>query len=48
MKELKEIYYESGIWLKYNWYDFLIELADIMKLHKPDSPTLLDNGSNQP
>lgn len=29
--ELKKIYYESGIWRKWNWYDFLERLADIIK-----------------
>ena len=27
--ELKDIYYKSGIWLKYNWYDFLKEFLRI-------------------
>jgi len=31
MDELKEIYYQSGIWRKYNWYDFLQELCKIMQ-----------------
>ena len=33
MKELKEIYYEAGIWRKYNWYDFLKELSIILAKH---------------
>jgi hypothetical protein len=31
MEELKDIYYESGIWLKYNWYDFLKDFYQIMQ-----------------
>lgn len=31
LKELKEIYYESGIWRRYNWYDFLEKLLEIIK-----------------
>lgn len=30
-KELKKIYYKSGIWLKFNWYDFLKEVSIIIK-----------------
>ena len=29
MLELLDIYYEAGIWKKYNWYDFLEELVKI-------------------
>jgi len=36
MEELRQIYYESGIWLKYNWYDFLSELVVYIWLsHSP-------------
>ena len=31
IEELKTIYYESGIWRKYNWYDFLEKLLEIKK-----------------
>jgi len=27
MLELLDVYYETGIWRKYNWYDFLEELV---------------------
>ena len=37
LKELKKIYYESGIWLRWNWYDFLEELVRILrKVDKKD------------
>lgn len=28
--ELLDVYYESGAWKKYNWYDFLTKLVDVM------------------
>lgn len=31
MQEFKQIYYDSGIWRKYNWYDFLEKLIEIIK-----------------
>jgi len=31
MLKLLEIYYEAGIWRKYNWYDFLESLMKIMR-----------------
>ena len=30
--ELLDIYYESGTWRKYNWYDFLSKLLDMSSL----------------
>jgi hypothetical protein len=32
MLELLDLYYESGIWKKYNWYDFLVHY--IKTIHK--------------
>lgn len=29
MLKLLDVYYQSGIWRKYNWYDFLVELKEI-------------------
>lgn len=29
MTDLKDIYYKSGIWLKYNWYDFIKKLIEM-------------------
>ena len=34
MLELLDIYYRAGIWRKYNWYDFLEKLTDIMSKYK--------------
>jgi len=36
MLELLDIYYEAGIWKKYNWYDFLEELLKIFR-NEPSS-----------
>jgi hypothetical protein len=32
--ELKKIYYESGIWRRYNFYDFVEELIKILIRNK--------------
>lgn len=29
MQKLKDIYYQSGAWKKYNWYQFLAALVDM-------------------
>jgi hypothetical protein len=31
MLKLLDIYYESGMWTKYNWYDFLEKLVEICR-----------------
>lgn len=44
LKKLKSLYYQSGVWRKYNWYDFLKEFREIKKeLDKPDQKTLWQN-----
>lgn len=34
MLKLLNIYYRAGIWRKYNWYDFLEKLIDIMSKYR--------------
>jgi hypothetical protein len=36
MLKLLDIYYKSGIWTKFNWYDFLKELQVIILNNKYD------------
>lgn len=31
MKGLYDVYIEAGIWRKWNWYDFLAKLMEIVK-----------------
>jgi hypothetical protein len=34
MFRLLDMYYQTDIWRKYNWYDFLEKLTDIINKYK--------------
>lgn len=33
LKEIHGVYLKAGLWRKWNWYDFLERLSDIMKTY---------------